>query len=75
MALAEPTAAIAVAQKAASAATYAGGSAAVYGGLTANEIAAFGGLAIGVIGYLTNLWFKAQHLKLAREQAKPNPEE
>lgn len=52
--------------KAASAATYGGSGAAVYFGMTANEIAAFGGLFIAFTGLLINIWFKHQHLKLAK---------
>jgi hypothetical protein len=60
------TAAGAVLHKAASAATYGGSGAAVYFGMTANEIAAFGGLFIATMGLLINWWYKHQHLKLAR---------
>jgi hypothetical protein len=55
-----------LAGKAASAATYGGSGAAVYFGMTANEIAAFGGLFIATMGLLVNIWFKHQHLKLAK---------
>lgn len=54
--------------KAATTATYGGSSAAVYFGMTANEIAAFGGLAIAVIGLLANIWFKHQHLQIAKQK-------
>ena len=54
--------------KAAQTATYGGGGAAVYFGLTANEIAAFGGVAIGLVGLVTNLVFKLLHYRLARDQ-------
>lgn len=57
-----------VTTKAATAAQYGGSGAAVYFGLTANEIAAFGGLAIGVIGFLVNWWHQHQHLKLAKQK-------
>jgi hypothetical protein len=56
----------AVITKTANAAQYGGSGAAVYFGLSANEIAAFGGLLIAVIGLLINIWFKHQHLKLAK---------
>ena len=56
--------------KAASVATYSGSATAVFFGLTANEFAALGGLAIAVIGLLVNIWFKMQHLKIARKQAE-----
>jgi hypothetical protein len=66
MSTAHDTAAGAVMNKAASAATYGGSGAAVYFGMSANEIAAFGGLLIAAVGLLINWWYKHQHLKLAR---------
>ena len=39
-------------------AAYAGSASAVYGGLTANEIAAFGGLAVAVIGVIVQFLFR-----------------
>ena len=39
-------------------ATYAGAGMATYGGLTANEIAAFGGIIIAFVGLLIQLIFK-----------------
>ncbi len=57
-----------LASKAATTATYGGSSAAVYFGMTANEIAAFGGLAIAVIGLLVNWWYKHQHLQLTKKK-------
>lgn len=53
--------------KAASAATYGGSAGAVYFGLTANEFAAFGGLAIAMIGLVVNIWYKHLHYKLAKK--------
>lgn len=44
----------AVAQKVA----YGGGGVAAFGGLTANEIAAFGGLFIAFLGLLVQVYFK-----------------
>lgn len=61
--------------KAATAAQYGGSGAAVYFGLTANEIAAFGGLIIALIGLLVNIWYKHQHLQIAKKQSKPKDEE
>ncbi len=55
--------------KAATAAQYGGSGAAVYFGLTANEIAAFGGLIIAIIGLVVNIWYKHQHLKIAKQKA------
>lgn len=60
----------AVIMKTANAATYGGSASAFFFGLTAHEFAAFGGLVIAVIGLLINIWFKAQHLKIAREKAR-----
>jgi len=54
--------------KAASAVTYGGSATAVFFGLTANEFAAIGGLFIALIGLLVNIWFKHQHLKIAKKQ-------
>lgn len=58
--------------KASAAAAYGGGVTAFLGGLSANEIAAYGGLIIGLIGLVSNIaisvYFKSQHLKLAREK-------
>jgi hypothetical protein len=60
--------------KAATTAQYGGSGAAVYFGLTANEIAAFGGLIIAIIGLAVNIWYKHQHLKIAKEKAKADEE-
>jgi hypothetical protein len=60
--------------KAATTAQYGGSGAAVYFGLTANEIAAFGGLFIAIIGLAVNIWYKHQHLKIAKEKAKADEE-
>lgn len=62
-------AASAVATKAASVATYGGASSAVFFGLTANEFGTLCGVVIGLIGLVANIWFKHQHLKLARKEA------
>ena len=49
------------------------------GGLTATEIAAFGGLALAVLSYLTNaamtFYFKREHLKIAQQTAKAAEDE
>jgi hypothetical protein len=58
-----------IAEKAATAATYGGSASAVFFGLNAAEFAALAGAAIAFAGFLVNVWFKHQHLKLAREQA------
>lgn len=46
-----------------------GSGAAVWFGLTANEIAAFGGLAVAVAGLLVNVWFRWQSLQIERKKA------
>lgn len=55
-----------VGDKITSAATYAASGGAIAFGLTANEIAALVGAGIAVITFFVNLWFKTQHLKLAK---------
>jgi hypothetical protein len=57
-----------VAAKTASVATYGGAGSAVFFGLSANEFGALCGVIIGFVGLVANIWFKHQHLKLAREQ-------
>ncbi|CCJ51985.1 HP1 family phage holin [Bordetella bronchiseptica] len=52
-----------------SAAMYVGSTSAMFGGFTANELAALGGLALAVLGFVANFWFKWQHLKIARQAA------
>ena len=54
--------------KAANYAMYGGSGSALFFGLTANEFAAVAGVVIALIGLLVNIWFKSQHLKLARER-------
>jgi uncharacterized membrane protein len=65
----------AVSTKIASAATYGGSSAAVIFGLTANEFAAVSGVVIALCGLLVNIYFKHQHLKIARASVKADEEE
>jgi hypothetical protein len=62
-------AATALATKASSVATYGGAGSAIFFGLTANEFGAICGVIIGVIGLVANIYFKHQHLKLARKEA------
>jgi hypothetical protein len=65
--------------KTANAAEKGGATVAVLGGLTATELAAFGGLLVAIFGFVVNTamnwYFKAQHLKLARETAKADENE
>lgn len=56
-----------LAGKASSIATYGGATSAVFFGLTANEFGALCGVVIGFIGLVANIWFKYQHLELARK--------
>jgi hypothetical protein len=37
-------------------------------GVSMNEWVAIGGLIIGIATFLTNFWFKREHLKLAQKQ-------
>lgn len=54
-------------------AQYGGAASAVLFGLTANELAAVGGLVIGVLGFAYNVYDKQRHFKLAKEHAKRRP--
>jgi len=65
----------ALSTKVASAATYGGSSAAVIFGLTANEFAAISGVVIAICGLIVNIYFKHQHLKIARKNSQPDEQE
>lgn len=59
------------AHKAATVATYGGSGTAVYFGFSPGEwqaIGIAGGLFFAAAGYFTNLWFKAAHLRLAKQR-------
>jgi hypothetical protein len=58
-----------VATKASSVATYGGAGSAVFFGLTANEFGAICGVVIGFVGLIANIWFKYQHLEVAKKEA------
>jgi len=62
--------------KTTAAATYGGGLFAFLAGLSANEIAAYGGLFVAAIGLILNIavtvYFKHQHLQIARRIADKN---
>ena len=49
--------------------TYAASGSAVILGLDAAELAAIVGALVAVLTFAVNLWFKAQHLKIARNRA------
>lgn len=61
------------AEIAANKATFVASGASIFLGLTANEIAALGGLVVAILALIinaaTNWHFKAQHLKIARAKA------
>jgi hypothetical protein len=59
-----------VATKVSSVATYGGAGSAVFFGLSANEFGALCGVLIGFVGLVANIWFKHQHLKIARKEAE-----
>ena len=58
------------AAKTASVATYGGAGSAIFFGLSANEFGALCGVVIGFVGLVANIWFKHQHLKIARKEAE-----
>lgn len=62
------------ASKAASAATYAASGGALIFGFSVNEFAAIVGATVAILTFFVNLWFKYQHLELARH-GKENPDE
>lgn len=60
-------------EKHATTVTYAGSGTAMLGGLGANEIAAYGGLIIGVIGLLVNWYYKAKEDRRRERAARCAP--
>jgi hypothetical protein len=70
--------------KTATAATYGGSAGAVASGLdtifglTTNQwsvVGVIGGLVIALLGFLVNIYFKRQHLLIAKNAAKADPNE
>jgi len=57
-------------EKLAENATIGGGITAVLGGLTSTDIAAFGGLIVGLIGLAINLYYKIEANERAKELHK-----
>ncbi len=57
-----------VIERSASVATYGGSSTAILFGLSANEVAALGGLVVAVIGLIVNVWFQWRRDKRERLQ-------
>ena len=62
-------AASAVATKASTVATYGGAGSAVFFGLSANEFGTLCGVVIGLIGLVANIYFKYQHLQVAKKES------
>ena len=44
-------------------------------GLTAFEIGAIGGLLVGIAGLIVNIYYKQQHLNIARKNQKADKDE
>lgn len=63
-----------ITERAISTTTYTASGSALYFGLTANEIAAFVGAAVAVLSLLAQIWYKHQHLKLAKVRAAADEE-
>ena len=61
-------------ERAISATTYTASGSALYFGLTANEIAAFVGAAVAVLSLVVQIWYKHQHLQLAKIAVKDGAE-
>lgn len=61
--------------KPSSVASYAASGTALFAGLSANEFAAVAGAACAILTFLANIWFKYQHLQLARSRAELHAEE
>ena len=55
-----------MADKTTTVASYAASGGALIAGLSANEIAAVVGAACAILTFCANLWFKYQHLQIAR---------
>lgn len=63
-----------IAERSATMTTITAGGGALYFGLTANELAAFVGAAVAVLGLLVQVWFKWQHLKIVKAAAQTRPD-
>ena len=72
--MSEPSATSTIISKTGAAITYTSAGGAVLMGMTANELAALGGLIVAVVAMILNAaitwYFKSQHLKLARQRAE-----
>lgn len=63
-----------VAEKTPSVATFGGAGSAVVFGLSANELAAFIGAAVAVLGLIVQIYFKWRHMKIIEVAAKTRPD-
>lgn len=72
--------------KSATAATYAGSAGAAASGLAGDAVlglttsqwsvvGVMGGLVIALLGFVVNIYFKRQHLLIAKQTAKADPDE
>lgn len=60
----------AVMTKTATVAVYGGSAGAIFGGLSANDVAAIGGIVIGIAGLLISWYYKYKHYQLAVRKAE-----
>lgn len=58
-----------MADKFSTATTYVASGGAIFFGLSANEFAAVVGASVAILTFFTNLYFKTQLLKIAREKS------
>lgn len=61
-------------ERPATAVSYAASGSAVLFGMTANEFAAYCGVAIAALTFLANLWFRWRSLKIMENVAKEKPD-
>jgi hypothetical protein len=59
--------------EAASKVTYTGAGTAILFGLTVNEVVALIGLIMGVLGFITNAYYKRRQMALLERLAQTNP--
>lgn len=57
-------------ERAAAAATYGGAGTAMFFGLSANEVAALGGLVIGFLGLCVQAWYARRRLQILERAQK-----
>ena len=55
--------------------TYGGGAVTIIGGLTLNEWAVGVGIVLGVLGFIADIWFKRQRLKLLEKHLNGGDDE